>query len=106
MSRKEIDRLDLFCFPLRVLCENKTSLETADQAQKFKIAGHLFITMTSSFMTMTNNWTSTRHSAIAVDTLDFFLISLCNLTIIFSCIQTIKVALQFFFQFCEFFEVS
>ena len=39
VSRKEIDRIDLFCFLLSVLCKNKTSLETADHAQKFKNSG-------------------------------------------------------------------
>ena len=85
--------LDLFCFPLRVLCENKTSLKTADHAQKFKNNGTIFIIMTSSFMTMTNNWTVSSYYWIH---LRFFEISLCNLTIIFLRIQTIKVALQFF----------
>ena len=72
MSRKEIDRLELCLFFSRVLFKNKSSLQTADHAQKFKNNGTIFIIMTSSFMTMTNNWTPTRHSAIAVDTLDLF----------------------------------
>ena len=36
MSRKEIDRLDLYLFSSRVFWKNKSSFETADHAQKFK----------------------------------------------------------------------
>ena len=49
--------LTFVCFLSDVLCKNETFLKTAEKAQKFKIAGRLFIIMTSSFMTMTNNGT-------------------------------------------------
>ena len=49
--------LTFVCFLSDVLCKNETFLKTAEKAQKFEIAGRLFIIMTSSFMTMTNNGT-------------------------------------------------
>ena len=88
-------------FPLSVLCKNKTSLETADHAPKFKIAGHLFNIMTSSFMTMTNNWTSILDVQLLLDTLDFFQKSLSKSTKLGQCIQTNEVSRKLTSNFSE-----
>ena len=101
MSRNEIDWLDLCLFSFGVLCKNKISLKTADYAQKFKIAGHLFNIMTSSFMTMTNNWTSSLDVQLLLDTLDFFQKSLSKLTIFSQCIQTNEVSRNLISNFSE-----
>ena len=101
MSRKEIDRLDLCLFSFGVLCKNKIFSKTAEYAQKFKIAGRLFNIMTSSFMTMTNNWTLILDVQLLLDTLDFFQKSLSKSTKLGQCIQTNEVYRKLTSNFSE-----
>ena len=78
MSRvtcNKIDRFDLCLFSFGVLGKNKITLETAENAQKFKIAGHLSNTMTSSFMTMTHNWTVSSYYWIHLPFFEIYLVN-------------------------------
>ena len=102
MSRKKLDQLDDLCLvSCWTLQKSKHPWKQLTTRKNSKIAGHLLCTMTSFFITMTNNWTPTRHSGIAVDTLDFFQNLLRKSTKIRQCIQTNEVSRNLSSNFSE-----